>query len=87
MVFITFVLLFILWNTLIKKPLIKLLFLLRGFCNAFCNPRALISFSFYFNSNFRKIFVIGFKKYIKEVCVCSVWIVQGLNDVVPFNMT
>ena len=53
--------LFIQWSTLFKKPFIKLLFLLRGFCNAFCNPRILNSFSLYFGSNFRKIFVIRFK--------------------------
>ena len=73
---------------LFKKPFIKLLFLLRGIiCNALCNPRALNSFSLYFNSNFKKIFLKGFKKYIEEAFVCSAWIVYGLNNVAPFNLT
>ena len=39
------------------------------------------SFSLYFNFNFRKVFVIGFKKYNKEIFVCRVRIAEGLNPI------
>ena len=67
----------ILWSIIFKKLFIEPLFLLRGLCK----PRVLNSFSLYFNFNFRKAFVIGFKKYNKEIFVCRVWIAEGLNPI------
>ena len=58
---------FVLWNKLFKKPFINLLFLLRGLSNAFYNPRVLNSFSFYFDFNFKKVFVIGFENILKKL--------------------
>ena len=83
-ILIILVFLCLLWNTLFKKPFVKLLFLCRRLCNTLCIPRFLNSFSFYFNLgiltyfnlfDFRKVLVIGYKKHIKQTFVCSVWIV------------
>ena len=65
----------ILGSMIFKRLFIEPLFLLRGLSK----PRVLNSFSLYFNFNFRKAFVIGFKKYNKEIFVCRFWIAEGLN--------
>ena len=88
--------LFILWSTLFKKSLIKLLLFLEEPCNIFCNPKVLNRFSLYFNSNFRKVFVVDFKKYIKGTFVSqlfrvliklfhSIWLCSCLNSSICFS--